>query len=140
MPWLRKVLFAVTVFTVGAMVTTLFLDTFWCGQNVSSNWSPEEDACNTFASKEVFRIDWATNVTSDLFSKIMDQDGRMIIHADILPTVFLLPFPLLHQLQLSRRQIWGLVATFSLGALTIAMSIVRFATIEIIHAWTNVCT
>jgi hypothetical protein len=66
------VLYAVTVFTGGAMVTTLFLDTFWCGRNVSSNWSPEESACNTFASKEVFRIDWATNVTSDVFSKILN--------------------------------------------------------------------
>jgi hypothetical protein len=29
--------------------------------------------------------------------------------------------------------------TFSLGAITIAMSVARFATIEVIHAWTNVC-
>jgi len=53
--------------------------------------------------------------------------------------VFALPFPLLHQLQLRRRQIWGLVLTFSLGAVTIAMSVLRFATVEVIHAWTNVC-
>ena len=53
--------------------------------------------------------------------------------------VFALPFPLLHSLQLKRRQIWGLVLTFSLGAVTIAMSVVRFITIEVIYAWTNVC-
>lgn len=46
---------------------------------------------------------------------------------------------MLFKLQLNKRQLWGLVATFSLGAITIAVSIVRFATIEIIHAWTNVC-
>jgi hypothetical protein len=51
----------------------------------------------------------------------------------------MIPFPLLRKLQLNRRQIWGLVATFSLGTLTIAMSVVRFATIEVIYAWTNVC-
>lgn len=54
--------------------------------------------------------------------------------------VFMLPFPLLHSLQLNRRQIWGLVATFSLGLVTISMSVLRFATIEVIYAWTNVCT
>lgn len=54
-------------------------------------------------------------------------------------SVFVLPFPLLYRLQLNRRQIWGLIATFSLGALTISMSIARFTTIEVIYAWTNVC-
>ncbi|KAB2107707.1 hypothetical protein AG0111_0g4331 [Alternaria gaisen] len=119
MPWLRKALYAVTLFTGTAMISTFFLDTFWCGRQVSQNWSPDEGACNTFSSKEVFRIDWSLNVTSDLF-------------------IFALPFPLLRSLQLRRRQIWGLVATFSLGAVTIAMSMVRFATIEVIYAWTNV--
>ncbi|KAL7776187.1 hypothetical protein CFE70_006600 [Pyrenophora teres f. teres 0-1] len=51
---------------------------------------------------------------------------------------FALPFPLLHQLQLRRRQIWGLVLTFSLGIVTIAMSVLRYATVEVIYAWTNV--
>jgi hypothetical protein len=69
MPWLRKALYAVTLFTGTAMISTFFLDTFWCGRQVSQNWSPDEGACNTFSSKEVFRIDWSLNVTSDLFSK-----------------------------------------------------------------------
>ncbi|KAE8828224.1 hypothetical protein P3342_008712 [Pyrenophora teres f. teres] len=119
MPTLRKMLYVVSTFTVCAMVTTFFLDTFWCGRRVSVNWSPEEGACNTFNSKEVFRIDWSLNVSSDLF-------------------IFALPFPLLHQLQLRRRQIWGLVLTFSLGIVTIAMSVLRYATVEVIYAWTNV--
>jgi hypothetical protein len=54
-------------------------------------------------------------------------------------TVFTLPFPLLHKLQLGRRQIWGLVVTFGLGIITVSVSVVRFATIEVIQAWTNVC-
>jgi len=58
----------------------------------------------------------------------------------IVITVFMLPFPLLKELQLNKRQIWGLIATFSLGIITICMSVVRFATIEAIQAWTNVCT
>ena len=138
MPTLRKMLYVVSTFTVCAMVTTFFLDTFWCGRRVSVNWSPEEGACNTFNSKEVFRIDWSLNVSSDLFSE------SFYSHVESLPndhvTVFALPFPLLHQLQLRRRQIWGLVLTFSLGIVTIAMSVLRYATVEVIYAWTNVCT
>lgn len=51
------------------MTTTFFLDTFWCGREVSQNWSIDDHACNTFASKEVFRIDWALNITTDVSSK-----------------------------------------------------------------------
>ncbi|KAF1969643.1 archaeal flagellin N-terminal-like domain-containing protein [Bimuria novae-zelandiae CBS 107.79] len=119
MPWLRKALYVVTFCTGAAMVTTCFLDTFWCGREVSLNWSTQEGACNTFNSKEVFRTDWAMNVVTDV-------------------SIYVLPFPLLYKLQLGRRQKWGLLATFALGAITIAVSIVRFATIEVIHAWTNV--
>lgn len=136
MPWLRKALYAVTAFTAAAMITTCFLDTFWCGREVSVNWSPEYSACSTFNSKEVFRIDWSMNIFSDMLSEY-NVDDTEITTKGIL--VFALPFPLLRSLQLHHRQIWGLVVTFSLGAVTIAMSIVRYATIEIIHAWTNVC-
>ena len=69
MPWLRKALYGVSVFTATAMVTTCFLDTFWCGRDVSVNWSPEEGLCNTFASKEVFRTDWIMNIITDLLSE-----------------------------------------------------------------------
>ncbi|KAJ8117177.1 hypothetical protein OPT61_g1556 [Boeremia exigua] len=119
MPWLRKALYIVSFFTASAMTATCFLDTFWCGRHVSINWSLDDDACSTFSSKMVFRVDWGMNVVTDLL-------------------VCILPFPLLHQLQLNRRQIWGLIVTFSLGAITIIVSVIRFATIEVIKAWTNV--
>lgn len=51
------------------MITTCLLDTFWCGSQVSVNWSLDEDACNTFNSKVVFRVDWASNVATDVLSK-----------------------------------------------------------------------
>ncbi|KAF2441556.1 hypothetical protein P171DRAFT_434216 [Karstenula rhodostoma CBS 690.94] len=69
MPWLRKALYIVSAFVGAAMVTTCLLDTFWCGSQVSLNWSADEEACNTFSSKEVFRTDWALNVFSDLLSE-----------------------------------------------------------------------
>lgn len=136
MPWLRKALYAVTAFVGASMLTTCFLDTFWCGSEVSSNWSTDEDACNTFASKEVFRTDWALNVVSDLSSESPRYCLGSYPHAS---AVFTLPFPLLYKLQLGKRQIWGLIVTFGLGIITISVSVVRFVTIEVIQAWTNVC-
>lgn len=69
MPWLRKALYTVTLFTVSAMVVTCMLDTFWCGRYVSVNWSLDEDACSTFNSKVVFRVDWMVNIATDLLSE-----------------------------------------------------------------------
>lgn len=54
--------------------------------------------------------------------------------------VFSIPFFLLRGLRISRRYMIGLVATFSLGLITVCASVVRFATLQAIHAWTNVCT
>ncbi|KAF9878354.1 archaeal flagellin n-terminal-like domain-containing protein [Colletotrichum karsti] len=118
MPLLRKTLYGVTALTVTFAVTTCFLDTFWCGPNVSVNWDID-GSCSTFDSKDVFRIDWVLNFISDIL-------------------IFAIPFPLLHGLQLSRRYIVGLIATFSTGIITIGASVGRFATVESIKAWTNV--
>ncbi|KAJ4258997.1 hypothetical protein NW762_008085 [Fusarium torreyae] len=52
--------------------------------------------------------------------------------------VFALPFPLLFGLQLSKRYKIGLVAIFASGLITVGANIARFATVEAIHAWTNV--
>ncbi|KAH7231964.1 archaeal flagellin N-terminal-like domain-containing protein [Fusarium solani] len=118
MPVLRKALYGVTALTGAFMVTTCFLDTFWCGPKVSLNWEIDS-SCTTFDSKEVFRIDWGLNFVSDVL-------------------VFALPFPLLFGLQVSKRYLVGLVAIFASGLITVGASIARFATVEAIHAWTNV--
>ncbi|KAH7171630.1 archaeal flagellin N-terminal-like domain-containing protein [Fusarium sp. MPI-SDFR-AT-0072] len=118
LPLLRKFLYGVTALTGSFMLTTCFLDTFWCGSNVSVNWEIDGE-CSTFDSKTVFRIDWVMNLISDML-------------------VFALPFPLLFGLQLSRRYKAGLVAIFASGLITLGASIGRFATVEAIHAWTNV--
>lgn len=118
LPLLRKALYGTTALTGSFMITTCFLDTFWCGANVSVNWEID-GGCSTFDSKAVFRIDWAMNIVSDVL-------------------VFVLPFPLLFGLQLSRRYMAGLVAIFASGIITVGASVSRFATVEAIHAWTNV--
>ncbi|KAH6693848.1 archaeal flagellin N-terminal-like domain-containing protein [Plectosphaerella plurivora] len=119
MPFLRRAMFAVSGLTLAFALTTVFLDTFWCGANPSVNWSLEEGACSTYESKNVFRIDWVMNIVSDIL-------------------IFCLPFPLLVGLQVSRRYIIGIAATFSAGIVTIAASVSRFATVEVIHNWPNV--
>ncbi|KAI8654558.1 hypothetical protein NCS57_01202300 [Fusarium keratoplasticum] len=118
MPVLRKVLYGVTALTGAFMVTTCFLDTFWCGSKVSLNWEIDS-SCTTFDSKAVFRIDWGLNFVSDVL-------------------VFALPFPLLFGLQVSKRYMAGLIAIFASGLITVGASIARFATVDTIHAWTNV--
>ncbi|KAK1978704.1 archaeal flagellin N-terminal-like domain-containing protein [Colletotrichum cereale] len=118
MPLLRKVLYGTSGLTLAFAMTTLFLDTFWCGPDVSVNWGLDS-TCSTFDSKVVFRIDWGMNLLSDLL-------------------IFAIPFPLLLGLQLSKRYIIGLAATFSTGMITIGTSVARFATVESIKAWTNV--
>ncbi|KAI1052399.1 hypothetical protein LB507_007518 [Fusarium sp. FIESC RH6] len=118
LPTLRRCLYVTTALTGTFMVTTCFIDTFWCGSNVAVNWDPEGD-CSTYESKVVFRIDWGMNLVSDIL-------------------VFCLPFPLLFGLQLSRRYKVGLVAIFASGIITLGASIARFVTIDVIHAWTNV--
>lgn len=54
--------------------------------------------------------------------------------------VFMLPFPMLRGLQIRRSYMIGLIATFCSGLITVAVSVSRFATLQVIHAWTNVCT
>ncbi|RSL56935.1 hypothetical protein BHE90_015640 [Fusarium euwallaceae] len=118
MPVLRNALYGITSLTGVFMVTTCFLDTFWCGPKVSLNWEID-GGCTTFDSKTVFRIDWGLNFVSDML-------------------VFALPFPLLFGLQVSKRYMAGLVAIFASGLITVGASIARFATVDTIHAWTNV--
>ncbi|KAM0552368.1 hypothetical protein ACHAPJ_007928 [Fusarium lateritium] len=117
-PALRKALYGATALTGAFMTTTFFLDTFWCGRKVSLNWEIDS-TCTTFDSKTVFRIDWGMNFVSDML-------------------VFALPFPLLFGLRLSKRYKIGLVAIFASGLITVGANIARFATVEAIHAWTNV--
>ncbi|KAL5119920.1 hypothetical protein ACEQ8H_002282 [Pleosporales sp. CAS-2024a] len=93
MPWLRRMLYAVTALTACAMWTTFFLDTFWCGTDVSLNWSTDETACSTFDSKEVFRIDWATNVTSDVFSEHYEKGQVVFSMAEMAVAIMVVSLP-----------------------------------------------
>ncbi|GAB7325725.1 hypothetical protein MBLNU13_g09686t3 [Cladosporium sp. NU13] len=118
MPTLRKMLYIVTAFTAASGLATCTLDTFYC-PHIPDNWSTEEGACSVFNSLLVLQIDWAMNFSSDLF-------------------IFALPFPLIRVLTLRRGQKYGLILTFALGLLTIAVNLARFITIQTGTDWNGV--
>ncbi|KAI4746905.1 hypothetical protein E4T44_15077, partial [Aureobasidium sp. EXF-8845] len=141
MPVLRTTLYIVTGCTVLCCCATFGLDTFYC-HNITDNWyvnmtlktdlcfmcrsalcfslaSLEEGACSTFESLRVFQADWAMEFATDIF-------------------IFALPFPLLRHLQLRQAQFYGLLLTFALGAITIAVSLGRFIFTEVGKSWNAV--
>lgn len=137
MPRLRMMLYVVTAFVLACALCTCFLDTFWC-RYVPDNWSLEEGACSTFNSLLVLQIDWALNFSSDIASKsktLIQQSSRRYLHTF---SVFLLPFPLLRHLHLGRGQFYGLILTFALGIVTIAVNLGRFISIQTSDNWNGV--
>jgi hypothetical protein len=109
-PGLRKMLWGTTAFVVICYLTILFDDTFFCGSNVSVQWSQEEGACSVFYAPEPFILNFTLNLTCYL-----------VVYA--VPVVLLVKGVL--------RASKGVGLTFALGALTIASGIVRFACLKI---------
>jgi hypothetical protein len=108
---LRNALLIVTVYTVACSLIALFMALFWCGLDISVHLKaslPGRKHCSLW-SKKLFTVDWVLNITSDIL-------------------ILLLPFPLLSQLRLQRRQVVALCFTFGLGIVTMVVSIGRFVT------------
>jgi hypothetical protein len=104
---LRIALYIVVAFTTLATLSICFLDTFWCGLNVSQNWSLNEGACYTWSSPFNFHYQFAI----DLFC-----DSAIII----------LPIPILRFLKISKWQRFGVAVTFGLGLITITVCSLRY--------------
>jgi len=135
MPKLRMSLYITTAFTVMCSCTTLGLITLFC-KNVTDNWSTEPGKCSSFNSLLVLQVDWAMNFTSDIASKSSFFPHQLPM-TQLTTPVFALPFPLLRVLRLRRRQRYGLVLTFTLGLVTIAVNLARFITVQIGNDWNN---
>lgn len=81
MPKLRKFLYATTGITISFFLTTILVDTFWCGSNVSVNWDPD-GTCSSFDSMNVTRIDWALNIAADLMGTLMSgREAKGIVYS-----------------------------------------------------------
>jgi prepilin signal peptidase PulO-like enzyme (type II secretory pathway) len=109
-PGLRKALYAATVFVCASYITILWDDTFFCGKDVSVQWSQEEGACSVFYAPEPFIVNFTLNLACYL-------------------VVYALPLVLLIRGVLPSST--GLLVTFILGTLTIFSTVVRFATLKI---------
>ncbi|KAI8934474.1 hypothetical protein NX059_008176 [Plenodomus lindquistii] len=107
---MRKMLYGMTGFVVTCYLTILFDDTFFCGSNVSVQWSQEDGACSVFYAPEPFILNFTLNLACYL-----------VVYA--IPAI-LLAKGVLHSSA-------GVTLTFALGALTIISGIVRFVCLKI---------
>ncbi|KAM0388320.1 hypothetical protein ACHAQC_009678 [Fusarium culmorum] len=107
---MRKTLYGITAFVCISYLVILFDDTFFCGKDVSVQWSQEEGACSVFYAPEPFILNFTLNLACYF-------------------AVYALPLILLVQGVLKSST--GVMVTFVLGALTICTTIVRFITLKV---------
>ncbi|KZM18279.1 uncharacterized protein EKO05_0005127 [Ascochyta rabiei] len=103
---LRIAVYVSAAYVGCAFVATLLSDTLHANP-VSNNWSLENQLLSTWNSYTTFAINWALNWSTDLL-------------------LFILPFFIINRLKLRRRQKIALSGVFSLGLITIVISLARF--------------
>ncbi|KAI0573411.1 hypothetical protein Alg130_10105 [Pyrenophora tritici-repentis] len=60
---LRRFLQITIIFVIVCYLTTLFDDTFFCGRNVSVQWSQEAGACSVFYAREPFILNFSLGLS-----------------------------------------------------------------------------
>ncbi|KAF5651821.1 hypothetical protein F25303_3863 [Fusarium sp. NRRL 25303] len=107
---MRIALYCLAGLTASFAVITFFCDWFWCGPDPSVNWAKGEQKCTSFTSMTLMRLLWSMNFISEVLNVAY-------------------PIPLLATLKMtSTRKKIGLAVVFSLGVITIAVSVGRFIT------------
>jgi hypothetical protein len=106
----RKLLLLMTAFLVACYLTSLFDDTFFCGKDVSVQWSQEEGACSVFYAQEPFILNFTLGLTCYL-------------------VVYMLPATLLIRGILETST--GVILILAMGALPIVTGIVRFICLKV---------
>lgn len=106
LPTPQVALYFGTAYLVVAFLTSVLLDTLLCSP-ISDNWSIENQLNSIWNSFTDFSVNWALNFSTDLL-------------------LFCLPFFVISCLKLRRRQKIGLAFTFSLGMITMCISLARF--------------
>ncbi|KAM3087783.1 hypothetical protein ACMFMG_001854 [Clarireedia jacksonii] len=95
-----------TIFMAAAFAASVLTDSL-LAPNISDNWSLENQLDSIWNSYNDFAINWALNFATDLL-------------------LFCLPFFIINCLKLQRRQKLALIGVFSLGIITMAISLARF--------------
>jgi hypothetical protein len=107
---MRRMLWSTTAFVVACYLTSLFDDTFFCGRNVSVQWSQEDGACSVFYAQEPFILNFSLGLACYL-------------------AIYAVPMILLVQGSLKTSA--GVMVTFAFGALAIALGTVRFICLKV---------
>ena len=66
---MRKALYGITAFVCLSYMAILWDDTFFCGKDVSVQWSQEEGACSVFYAPEPFILNFTLNLACYLVGK-----------------------------------------------------------------------
>ncbi|RMJ03375.1 hypothetical protein CDV36_015103 [Fusarium kuroshium] len=107
---MRKSLYGITAFVCLSYMAILWDDTFFCGKDVSIQWSQEDGACSVFYAPEPFILNFTLNLACYI-------------------AVYTLPLILLIQGVIKPST--GVTVTFVFGTLTICTTIVRFVTLKV---------
>ncbi|KAH7369492.1 hypothetical protein BKA65DRAFT_3 [Rhexocercosporidium sp. MPI-PUGE-AT-0058] len=107
----RIALKCLTAYLAGSMMT-IFLGMFVSCRPLSTNWSTDSDYCPLVTGETFFRIHASFDLSCDLM-------------------IFILPFFLIHDLKLHKRQKYTVYGIFLLAGITIAISIARCIAISI---------
>ncbi|KAK7425119.1 hypothetical protein QQX98_000033 [Neonectria punicea] len=107
---MRKSLYGITAFVCLSYMAILWDDTFFCGKDVSVQWSQEDGACSVFYAPEPFILNFTLNLACYI-------------------AVYALPLILLIQGVIKPST--GVTVTFVFGALAICTTIVRFVTLKV---------
>lgn len=110
MTYRRTALWCVVAFTAICFLVSIGYHTTGC-LPVSRNWSMGEDACPVEFARTSFRLAWSLHFTSDVL-------------------IFVLPWMILHEIQMKWAMKAGIYCTFLLGFVNLSFCVVRFTTIE----------
>lgn len=106
----RVLLRLMSVFVVACYLTSLFDDTFFCGKDVSVQWSQEKGACSVFYAEEPFILNFTLGLTCYLI-------------------MYMLPVVLLIQGFLEAST--AIILILAMGSLPIITGIVRFICLKV---------
>ncbi|GJC88487.1 hypothetical protein ColLi_11325 [Colletotrichum liriopes] len=87
-PTMRKALWGITAFVGLSYMAILWDDTFFCGKNVSVQWSQEEGACSVFYAPEPFILNFTLNLACYIFGVLKPSKGLTIAFVLGLLTIF----------------------------------------------------
>ncbi|WQF90590.1 hypothetical protein CDEST_15604 [Colletotrichum destructivum] len=84
---LRLCLYLVTAYATCAFIATLFMDIFWCGTDVSRNWSDANATCTLVNSSEPMYVAWSIGIISELFDLVGSTEIATQITVIALPAL-----------------------------------------------------